>query len=40
MILGIEQRLQSREEKLVKTVELAEAESVRYEEARRQALTV
>ncbi|GBE77592.1 hypothetical protein BKA93DRAFT_781660 [Sparassis latifolia] len=39
LILGMEQRLQSREEKLLQTVEHAEAEGSRFEEMRKQALT-
>ncbi|KAI0640137.1 hypothetical protein C8Q77DRAFT_1226275 [Trametes polyzona] len=39
LILGMEQRLQTREDKLVKHIERAEAESARYDEARKQALT-
>ncbi|KAI0368925.1 hypothetical protein BV20DRAFT_968732 [Pilatotrama ljubarskyi] len=38
LILGMEQRLQSREDKLVKHIERAEAEGARYEEVRKQAL--
>lgn len=38
LILGMEQRLKTHEEKLAKTVEAAEVEGARYEEARRQAL--
>ena len=36
-ILGMEQRLQAREDKLAKHVERAEAEGARFEEVRRQA---
>ncbi|CCM03824.1 uncharacterized protein FIBRA_05973 [Fibroporia radiculosa] len=36
LILGMEQRLQSREEKLLKTIERAETESARFEEKRKQ----
>lgn len=38
LILGMEQRLKTREEKLAKAVEAAEVEGGRYEEARRQSL--
>lgn len=38
-ILGMEQRMQSREEKLAKHIERAEAEGARFEEVRRQALS-
>ncbi|KAH9854287.1 hypothetical protein C2E23DRAFT_817995 [Lenzites betulinus] len=38
LILGMEQRLQTREDKLVKHIERAEAEGARYDEARKQAL--
>ncbi|KAM5539968.1 hypothetical protein V8D89_006471 [Ganoderma adspersum] len=38
MILGMEQRMQSREDKLAKHIERAEAEGARFEEVRRQAL--
>lgn len=38
LILGMEQRLKDREEKLAKAVETAETEGARYEEARRKAL--
>ena len=38
MILGMEQRLQSREDKLVKHIERAEAEGARYDEVRKQTL--
>ena len=37
-ILGMEQRMQSREEKLAKHIERAEAEGARFEEVCRQAL--
>ncbi|KAI0756438.1 hypothetical protein C8Q80DRAFT_29121 [Daedaleopsis nitida] len=37
-ILGMEQRMQSREEKLAKHIERAEAEGARFEEVRRQTL--
>ncbi|KAI0347927.1 hypothetical protein BDW22DRAFT_1350033 [Trametopsis cervina] len=36
LILGMEQRLQSREEKLLKTVEAAEGETAKFEEAKNQ----
>lgn len=39
LILGMEQRLKTREEKLTKTVEIAQAEGARYDEAKRKALT-
>ncbi|KAI0673843.1 hypothetical protein C8Q78DRAFT_1019299 [Trametes maxima] len=39
LILGMEQRLQSREGKLVKHMERAEAEGARFDEARKQSLT-
>ncbi|KAI8990643.1 hypothetical protein BD414DRAFT_484351 [Trametes punicea] len=39
LILGMEQRLQSREDKLLKHIERAEAEGARYEEVRKQTLT-
>ena len=38
MILGMEQRLQSREDKLAKHIERAEAEGARFDEVRRQAV--
>lgn len=38
LILGMEQRLKNREERLAKTVAAAEAEGARYEEARKLAL--
>ncbi|KAI0829037.1 hypothetical protein BC628DRAFT_1192608 [Trametes gibbosa] len=38
LVLGMEQRLQTREDKLVKHIERAEAEGARYDEARKQAL--
>lgn len=38
LILGMEQRLQGREEKLIKTVERAEAESARFEDIRKEVL--
>ena len=37
-ILGMEQRLQAREDKLAKHIERAEAEGARFEEVRRQTL--
>lgn len=37
--MGMEQRLQTREEKLVKSIEKAEAESTRFEELRKQVLS-
>ncbi|OSX66829.1 hypothetical protein POSPLADRAFT_1042138 [Postia placenta MAD-698-R-SB12] len=39
LILGMEQRLQSREEKLLKTIERAETEGDRFEERRKQVLS-
>ncbi|TBU26861.1 hypothetical protein BD311DRAFT_761731 [Dichomitus squalens] len=39
MILGMEQRLQSREDKLTRHIERAEAEGARFEEVRRQPIT-
>ncbi|KAF8079301.1 hypothetical protein FPV67DRAFT_1468325 [Lyophyllum atratum] len=39
LVLGMEQRLQVREEKLVKTVERAESEGRRFEEGRKALLT-
>ncbi|KAI0652576.1 hypothetical protein C8Q79DRAFT_897631 [Trametes meyenii] len=39
LILGMEQRLQSREGKLVKHIERAEAEGARFDEVRKQSLT-
>lgn len=36
LVLGMEQRMQSREENLVKALEVAQAESAKFEEARRQ----
>jgi hypothetical protein len=36
LILGMEQRLQTREEKLTKTIERAEGEGRRFEEARQE----
>jgi hypothetical protein len=36
LVLGMEQRLQAREAKLMKTVEYAEGESTKYEEAKKQ----
>ncbi|EIW64475.1 uncharacterized protein TRAVEDRAFT_158787 [Trametes versicolor FP-101664 SS1] len=38
LILGMEQRLQTREDKLVKHIERAEAEGARYDEVRKHAL--
>ena len=38
-VLGMEQRMQSREEKLAKHIERAEAEGARFEEVRRQTLS-
>ena len=38
-ILGMEQRMQSREDKLAKHIERAETEGARFEEVRRQALS-
>lgn len=35
LILGMEQRLQSREEKLVKTIQRAEAEGTRFEQSKQ-----
>lgn len=35
-ILGMEQRMQSREDKLAKHIERAEAEGARFEEIRKQ----
>ena len=37
-ILGMEQRMQAREDKLAKHIERAETEGARFEEVRRQAL--
>lgn len=39
LVLGMEQRLQTREEKLTKTVEKAEAEGAKFDELKRQAVT-
>ncbi|THH27243.1 hypothetical protein EUX98_g6947 [Antrodiella citrinella] len=39
LIMGMEQRLQTREDKLVKGIEKAEAESARFEELRKQVLS-
>ena len=39
LILGMEQRLQSREEKLVKSIEKAEEEGSRFEEIRKQVMS-
>ena len=39
LIMGMEQRLQTREEKLLKTIEKADVESARFEEMRKQALS-
>ncbi|KAI0937452.1 hypothetical protein AcV5_005358 [Taiwanofungus camphoratus] len=39
LILGMEQRLQSREDKLLKTIEHAEAEGAKFEERRRQVVS-
>ncbi|KAH8094753.1 hypothetical protein BXZ70DRAFT_947408 [Cristinia sonorae] len=39
LIMGMEQRLQTREEKLVKSIEKAEAESSKLEEMRKQVLS-
>jgi hypothetical protein len=36
LILGMEQRLQTREEKLTKTIERAESEGRRFEEVRQE----
>ena len=36
LVLGMEQRLQTREEKLVKSLEKAEAEEARFEELKKQ----
>jgi hypothetical protein len=36
LILGMEQRLQTREDKLLKSVERAETEGKRFEELRRE----
>lgn len=38
LVLGMEQRLQSREEKLLKSIEKAEAEGAKFEELKRQAV--
>lgn len=38
LILGMEQRLQTREEKLVKTVERAESEGRKFEEVRKEVM--
>ncbi|KII93008.1 hypothetical protein PLICRDRAFT_99923 [Plicaturopsis crispa FD-325 SS-3] len=40
LILGMEQRLQAREEKLVKSVQRAEAEGARFEEMRKEVVGV
>jgi len=39
LILGMEKRLQGREDKLVKTIERAEGETTRFEELRKEVLT-
>jgi len=39
LILGMEQRLQSREDKLLKTIERAESEGSRFEERKKQLLS-
>ena len=39
LVLGMEQRLQSREEKLRKTISLAQAEGSRFEDMRQQVLS-
>jgi hypothetical protein len=39
LVLGMEQRLQNREEKLLRTMEKAEAEGARFEELRKQMAT-
>lgn len=39
LVLGMEQRLRTREEKLTKVLEEAEAEGARFDDAKRQALT-
>ena len=39
LILGMEQRLQLREEKLVKSIEKAEAEGSKFEEIRKQVMS-
>ncbi|CDO73395.1 hypothetical protein BN946_scf185013.g29 [Trametes cinnabarina] len=39
LIIGMEQRLQTREDKLVKHIERAETEGARYEEVRKQSLS-
>lgn len=39
LILGMEQRLQTREEKLTKTMEKAESESRRFEELQQELAT-
>jgi len=36
LVLGMEQRLQTREEQLTRTIEKAESESHRFEEARQE----
>ena len=38
LILGMEQRLQGREDKLLKTVERAEAETEKFEKFRKEVL--
>lgn len=39
LILGMEQRLQAREDKLVKTVERAEAEGAKFDQMRKHVLS-
>ena len=39
LVLGMEQRLQAREEKLMKTVENAEAQGAKYDELKRQTVS-
>lgn len=39
LIMGMEQRLQTREEKLVKSIEKAETESARFDEMRKHVLS-
>ena len=40
LILGMEQRMKDREEKLAKAIDAAEAEGRRYEEAKKHTLAI